>query len=124
VSPRSTELLDAAREALRGARAALGAAAPARAVSSAYYAMLYAARAALSEHDENARSHRGSWHLFHERYVVDGRFDRTLFVGAQHAQEVRELGDYSAKAPTPEQAASLVELAERFIDAVQRLLAA
>jgi uncharacterized protein (UPF0332 family) len=122
VSPRSEELLDAAREALRGARGALGAQAPARAASSAYYGMLYGARAALSEDEENARTHRGSWHLFHERYVLAGRFDRLLFAEAQHAQEVRELGDYSAKAPTLEQARALVDLAERFVAAVEQLL--
>lgn len=122
MSPRSGELLEGAREALRGARGALDAQAPARAASSAYYGMLYAARAALSEDDENARTHRGSWHLFHQRYVLAGRFDRLLFAQAQHAQEVRELGDYSAKAPTLEQARELVVLAERFVAAVERIL--
>jgi hypothetical protein len=48
------------------------------AVSTAYYAMLYAARAALSERDEYARTHGGTWHLFHERYVTTGAFDQDL----------------------------------------------
>lgn len=34
------------------------------AVSAAYYAMLYAARAALSEHEEYARRHGGTWSIF------------------------------------------------------------
>jgi uncharacterized protein (UPF0332 family) len=122
VSPRSRELLEGAQEALRGARAALDAQAPARAASAAYYAMLYAARAALSERDENAKTHRGSWHLFHERYVASGMFDRLLFTRAQHAREVRELGDYSAKPPTGTQAQELVDLAQRFVAAVEDLI--
>jgi uncharacterized protein (UPF0332 family) len=108
---------------LRGARAALDASAPARAASAAYYAMLYAARAALSEEDANAKTHRGTWHLFHERHVASQRFDRDLFADAQRAQEVRELGDYSAKQPSPERASEVVELGERFVAAVERLLA-
>jgi uncharacterized protein (UPF0332 family) len=42
------------------------------AVSAAYYAMLYAARAALSERDEYARTHRGAWHLFHTGGSISG----------------------------------------------------
>jgi uncharacterized protein (UPF0332 family) len=84
--------------------------------------MLYAARAALSEQDENARTHRGAWHLFHERYVASGQFDRLLFSQAQHARELWELGDYSAKLPTPAQTQELVDLAERFVAAVEDLL--
>lgn len=85
--------------------------------------MLYAARAALSEQDENARTHRGTWHLFHERFVAQEKFDQSLFTEAQRAQEVRELGDYSAKPPAPERAREIVELAERFVAAVEGLLA-
>lgn len=122
MSPRSGELLEAAREALRGARGALNASAPARAASAAYYAMLYAARAALSEEDENAKTHRGTWHLFHERYVATDKFDQSLFTEAQRAQDVRELGDYSAKAPVPGRALEIVELADRFLVAVEEML--
>src|SRR3954451_16725309 len=42
----------------------------ATAVSTAYYAMLYAARAALSERDRHARSHAGTWGLFREEFAL------------------------------------------------------
>lgn len=87
MSPRSAELLAAAREALRGAQGALDADAPARAASAAYYAMLYAARAALSEQDANAKTHRGTWQLFKESFVSGGQFapDRTPRHSARRA---------------------------------------
>jgi uncharacterized protein (UPF0332 family) len=53
----------------------------ATAISTAYYAMLYAARAALSERDRHARSHAGSWSLFREEFVLTGEFDER-FVAA------------------------------------------
>jgi uncharacterized protein (UPF0332 family) len=46
------------------ARALVDAGHAATAVSTAYYAMLYAARAALSERDVNARTHAGTWQCF------------------------------------------------------------
>ncbi len=111
----------AAREALRGAHLTLPEA-PARAVSSAYYAMLYAARAALSEADRHARTHRGTWQLFREEFVLDERFDAALLEAAHAAQELREEGDYAAKAPSREEAAQAVEHAERFLGEVAGML--
>jgi uncharacterized protein (UPF0332 family) len=67
MSPRSEEFIDQARDRAALAREALASGHLAGAVSAAYYAMLYAARAALSESDEHARTHRGAWHLFRER---------------------------------------------------------
>jgi uncharacterized protein (UPF0332 family) len=54
MSPRSAEFLEAANRRLMLARGAL-AEDPAGAISAAYYSMLYAARAALSEQDVYAR---------------------------------------------------------------------
>jgi uncharacterized protein (UPF0332 family) len=64
VSPRSEELLARARDGVASAQLLLSGGHGATAVSAAYYAMLYAARAALSERDRNARSHAGTWRLF------------------------------------------------------------
>ncbi len=58
MSPRSEEFLVAARRRLEIAAAALPRE-PAIAVSLAYYAMLYAARALLSEQDAYAKTHPG-----------------------------------------------------------------
>ena len=77
------------------------------AVSAAYYAMLYAARAALSEDDEHARTHSGTWHLFRQRYVVTDAFDQDLYSLAHRTQEMREQGDYEAVTPDPEKAEAL-----------------
>lgn len=92
MSPRSQEFLDQAQERLAAAREAAAANHLGVAVSVAYYSMLYAARAALSEDDENARTHRGTWNLFRIRYVTTDAFDAALFTLAQHAQVAREGG--------------------------------
>jgi uncharacterized protein (UPF0332 family) len=92
------------------------------AVSAAYYAMLYAARASLSERDEYARTHGGTWHLFHERYVTTGAFDQHLHAMAQSAQRTREEGDYEAITPDRGEAERIVGGAADYIIAVERML--
>lgn len=92
------------------------------AVSAAYYAMLYAARAALSERDEYARRHGGTWNLFRKRYVVTDAFDQHLFSLAHQAQEAREKGDYEAITPDPADAKRYVDGAADFVVAVERML--
>jgi uncharacterized protein (UPF0332 family) len=49
-----------ARDRARTARAALTSGSRSSATILGYYAMLYAARAALSEEDRNARTHSGT----------------------------------------------------------------
>ena len=67
--------MDLAHERLRASRVVLGASSRSSAVSLAYYAMLYAARAALSEEDAYAKTHVGTWGLFRETFVVPGAFE-------------------------------------------------
>jgi len=124
VSPRSEEFIESARERLAGARDALGNGHLDLAVSAAYYAMLYAARAALSEHDEHARRHGGTWNLFRRRYVVTDAFDQHLFSLAHQARETREQADYEAVTPEPEKAEAIVSGAGDFVAAVERMLGA
>jgi len=124
VSPRSEELIESARARLTGARHALAAGDFDLAVSAAYYAMLYAARAALSEHDEYARRHGGTWNLFFQRFVASGAFDQNLHSLAQQAQEAREGADYEAKTPPAEEAERYVEGAAEFVAATERMLGA
>lgn len=123
MSPRSEEFIDQARDRIELARIALASGHLEAAVSAAYYAMLYAARAALSEHDEHARRHGGTWNLFRQRYVVTDAFDQDLFSLAHRAQEAREGADYEAIRPSEEDATSLVEGAARFLAAVEEMLA-
>ena len=122
MSPRSIEFMDQARDRAVLAREALAGGHLEGAVSAAYYAMLYAARAALSERDEYARTHSGTWHLFHERYVTTGAFDQHLHTLAQKAQEVREQGDYEAITPDPAEAERLVTGAADYIAAIEVML--
>jgi hypothetical protein len=56
MSPRSEEFMQQARDRVADAQAIIGTAHPAVVVSAAYYGMLYAARAALSERGEFAKT--------------------------------------------------------------------
>jgi uncharacterized protein (UPF0332 family) len=114
--------MDQARERLAVAREAFDARHPSVAVSVAYYAMLYAARAALSEGDEHARTHRGTWNLFRERYVMTDAFDDALYRLSQHAQTAREGADYEAATPNEDDAKRYVDGAADFVAAVERML--
>jgi uncharacterized protein (UPF0332 family) len=122
MSPRSREFMDQAHEALASARLVCEHGFFARAVSNGYYAMLYAARAALSEEDRYAKTHSGTWNLFRETFVEPGRFDAQLLAAASAQQKPREDADYEAERFSREQAAEAVELAERFIAAVTELI--
>lgn len=122
MSPRSEEFIDQARDRLAMAREVLAAGHREGAVSAAYYSMLYAARATLSEDDENARTHRGMWNLFRIKYVTTDAFDAALFTTAQHAQVAREGGDYSAVTPSEEDAERYVTGAADFLAAVDQML--
>jgi uncharacterized protein (UPF0332 family) len=122
VSPRSEEFMDQARDRVALAGEALAAGHLEGAVSAAYYAMLYAARAALSERDEYARTHRGTWHVFYDRYVVTGAFDQHLHALAHGAQDTREKGDYEAITPERGEAEAIVGGAADFIAAVEHML--
>jgi uncharacterized protein (UPF0332 family) len=124
MSPRSEEFLATARDRLALARTALGAGFKAGATSAAYYAMLYAARAALSEEDQNAKTHSGVWALFRQTYVETGRFDERLFSRAHATQRLREAADYDALMVEHEEAQRVVELADRFVAATAAMIGA
>jgi uncharacterized protein (UPF0332 family) len=91
------------------------------AVSTAYYAMLYAARAALSERDRHARSHAGTWALFREELVLTGEFEADLAQAAQRAQARREASDYAAESFELSEGQQIVATAERFVAAIARV---
>jgi len=74
MSPRSEEFIEQARDRAKLAREVLASGHREGAVSAVYYSMLYAARASLSEGGEHARTHRGTWNLFRESYVVTDAF--------------------------------------------------
>jgi uncharacterized protein (UPF0332 family) len=123
VSPRSEEFLAEARKALREAELLVAEGMTAGSVSRAYYAMLYAARAALSEKDRYAKTHRGTWALFRELFVEPREFDEELFAQAQRAQRIREEADYDAAGASQQDAEAMVEQASRFVEATAAMLA-
>lgn len=122
MSPRSKEFMDEARECLAAARDLLATKHPGRAASDAYYAMLYAARAALSEESKNAKTHKGAWGLFSDLFVRTGRIDEELFDATKEAQRYREAADYDAAMVDAEVAQGVVHSAERFVTAVEDIL--
>lgn len=121
MSPRSAEFLAAARKRLAAAAAALDDD-PSTALSAAYHAMLYAARAALSERDVYAKTHRGSWHEFHRMFVATGEFDAELASAAHNVQPEREQADYDAWDAPVEEAQRVIELARTFVAAIEDML--
>lgn len=122
MSPRSDEFLVAAKRRLAAAEASVTAD-PSTALSAAYYAMLYAARAALSEREISARTHRGTWHEFREAFVVSGEFDEVLTTEAQKFQPEREQADYEAWFAPVEEAQRAIGVARRFLEAIEALFA-
>jgi len=111
-----------ARDRLTDAQAIIGTAHSAVVVSAAYYGMLYAARAALSERGEFAKTHSGTWTLFSQVFVAPGEFDQQLSALARRTKDAREEGDYEAAPPSAEEAAEFVKGAAEFIAAIERLL--
>ena len=116
--------MEQARERLADAQAIRSAAHPAVVVSAAYYSMLYAARAALSERGEYAKTHSGTWTLFSQIFVAPGEFDQALSAMARRAKDAREQGDYEAAPPSPEEATEFVEGAANFVAEIERVLSA
>lgn len=122
MSPRSQELLATARDRLAAAEATLAANFPEVATSAAYYAMLYAARAALSEEERYAKTHGGTWSAFGEAFVATERFDAELAGEAGRFRRLREAGDYDARPISWAEAAAAVQAATAFVEGVENLL--
>lgn len=122
MSPRSSEFQQAARRRLAAAEVVVDED-PSTALSAAYYAMLYAARAALSERDSSAKTHRGTWHEFREAFVNSGEIDATLTAEAQKLQPEREQADYDAWFAPADEAQRAIDLAHRFLAAIDAALA-
>lgn len=121
MSPRSAEFLHAARRRAAAAKAVIDDD-PATALSAAYYSMLYVARAALSERDTAPKTHAGTWHEFRRAFGDSDRFDFDLFSAVQGVQPERERADYEAWLAPKEEAQRVIELADRFLVAVEAVL--
>jgi uncharacterized protein (UPF0332 family) len=120
VSPRSDEMLEAARRRLAASEAVVDDD-PSTALSAAYYSMLYAARAALSERDVSVKTHRGVWHELRRTFVDTSELDAELFATVHKIQPEREQADYDAWFADPADASRAIDVAQRFLSAIEDL---
>lgn len=91
-----------------------------------YYAMFDAARAALlsqvpSLDPQFAKTHSGLMSVFNERLVKENKTSRDIGKLLKRAEELRVLADYTLTELTQEDIASLIESAERFLEAMKGL---
>jgi len=94
-----------------------------RAVSGSYYAMLYAARAALNEAGEAPKSHKGVQHQLRETYVQDGPLDAYYHSLLSQAEDDRLDADYELSPSfTADKAEQWIARIEDFVDTVEAML--
>jgi uncharacterized protein (UPF0332 family) len=93
------------------------------AVSRAYYAMFYAAKAALLSEDVDLRRHSSAVTKFRELFVVTGRVDAEYLRYLGRAQSARERSDYAPFASlSKEGAKEILDAASIFIERIRALL--
>lgn len=93
---------------------------PESAVSRAYYAMFFAAEAALLTRQLAFSSHKGVIAAFGEHFVKTGAFPASMGRDLARAHDKRLVGDYDAKPGiTPESAAELVDAARAFVTRIR-----
>lgn len=116
--------LDRARESLKSARVLVAEATdPNSAISSAYYAMLHAARAALNEAGKAPKSHKDVQHKLRETYVQTGRLDARYHSMLSQAKGDRLDADYELSPSfTADDAEEWISKAEDFVNTIEALL--
>jgi uncharacterized protein (UPF0332 family) len=121
--PEAADLLREAKQALLAARTLLEGGHYGDSVTRAYYAMLYAARALLSSKGVQPRTHGGVLRALGLHYVGKGLMSRDMVASLGRALEARQRADYgSLTAFTCDQAAVILEEAQRFVDHAGRFL--
>lgn len=118
------ELLDKARRSLQAAERLLRDGDNDFALSRAYYAMFYAARALLLTRDVRRSKHSGVIAAFNEQFIQSGELPRDLFLKLRDGFEDRAEGDYGLAVISEEQARSGIESASQFLEEINRLLQA
>lgn len=121
MKPRSDEYLREADRFLAAARVLLEANLPENSAAEAYQAMFSAARAALSELDREAKSHRGTWTLFDQLFVRQDLFEDSLRDAARNAEELRYDSDYRLGGASQDEASRVLADAEGFIARVRMM---
>lgn len=94
-------------------------------VSRAYYAMFYAAEAALLSKNQTYSKHAGVISGFYHHFVATGDFPKQLHQVFHNAFEDRNQGDYAFMDPFPKkESEEVLENARDFINKVDRYLKA
>ena len=93
------------------------------ALSRAYYAMFYAAKAALLSEGLDLRRHSSAITKFRELFVITGRVDAEYLHYLGQAQSARERSDYAPFAhASKEGSEEMLNAAGTFIDKIKELL--
>jgi uncharacterized protein (UPF0332 family) len=112
-----------AKKALMAAKALLEKQLYEDCVSRAYYAVLHAAKSALSREDIQTESHQAVRKMFGLHLVKTGKIEREYASILIAEQEDREIGDYDIDVEIDEETASKrVWDAEKFINRIEKYL--
>jgi len=90
--------------------------------SRAYYAMFYAAEAALLMRDLQFSKHSAVISRFNREFVKSSLLDPQMFKALQNGFTLRNQGDYGVLPLEPDEARQLLSQAKGFLDAVTGLL--
>lgn len=125
MKPEARAFLDKAQHALHSAQVLLEAGEAESAIGRAYYAMLHAAQALLSEKNLRYRKHGGVHAAFGQHFaktgLVEAKFHRWMLA----AFNARVKGDYDIEpAISAEAAAATIAQAREFLQAVREYLEA
>ncbi len=89
------------------------------AVSRAYYSMYFAAKALLLKRNITVKTHKGLLSKFGLEFVDEGVVEKYYGRALRIAEELREEADYSiSREISKEEAESLIEDAEKFLDRI------
>ncbi len=92
-------------------------------INRSYYAMFYAALAALQTIGKTPSKHAGVLSLFNQEFVLTGRLSRELGRTIHRAFELRQSADYAIMPPLDKNAAAAIcEDARSFVTAVKSYL--
>ncbi len=92
-------------------------------VSRAYYAMFYAAEAALLNRSKTYSKHSAIINGFYHEFVATGILPRQYHENFHHAFDDRNLSDYGFMESFPEEdAKTLLKNAETFVGVVRKLI--
>ena len=118
-----SKLIEKAERSLEVARLLLNRGDYDFAVSRAYYAMFYCAKAMLLTRGITTKKHSSTVSLFCEKFVKSGEFSEELASYLIDAFRKRQIGDYDVFImPTKDEAKDLINKADLFVKEVKNWL--